>query len=197
MIPEKERIRDRLREYEDARDRIINTGIRINRLSKSVIYSIIRDDWDSAGKYLEEMRRELDSLTNLVKQYPFYYDRALVSFQEYAEAYIMYVYNREGRIPPLEEVGVDEYSYLNGLMDFTGELSRKATEELIKGNLDYAVKAKDVMEKIYLDMLFMEFRDFEMRKRVDYVANNINWLNEKIFYKTLNLKAPPTSSEDK
>jgi len=190
MLPNRDEIKAKLREYEDARDRIINTGIRLNRLSKSTIYSVIRGDWDSADRYLEDMRRELQDLMNLVRQYPFYYDKAAVSLQEYAEAYIMYVYNRDGRIPTLSEVGVDEVAYLNGLMEFTGELSRKATEELIKDNLDYALKAKEVMEEIYLDMLYMEFKDFEMRKKVDYVANNINWLNEKIFYKTLNRKAP-------
>ena len=185
-MPNRDAIKAKLREYEDARDRIINTGIRLNRLSKSVIYSIIRDDWESADKYLNDMRKELEALMNLTKQYPFYYDKAAVSFQEYAEAYIMYEFNKNGRIPTIEEVGVDELAYLNGLMEFTGELSRKATEELIKDNLEYALKAKEIMEDIYLDMLYMEFRDFEMRKKVDYVANNINWLNEKIFYKSLN-----------
>jgi translin len=194
MLPNRDEIKAKLREYEDARDRIINTGIRLNRLSKSTIYSVIRGDWDSADRYLEDMRRELQDLMNLVRQYPFYYDKAAVSLQEYAEAYIMYVYNRDGRIPTLSEVGVDEVAYLNGLMEFTGELSRKATEELIKDNLDYALKAKEVMEEIYLDMLYMEFKDFEMRKKVDYVANNINWLNEKIFYKTLNRKVPLSPS---
>ncbi|MGC8571447.1 MAG: haloacid dehalogenase [Caldivirga sp.] len=186
MLPNRDVIKAKLREYEDARDRVINTGIRLNRLSKSVIYSVIRNDWETAGKYLNDMKRELESLMNLIRQYPFYYDKAAVSFQEYAEAYIMYKFNKDGKIPTIEEVGVDELAYLNGLMEFTGELSRKATEELIKDNLDYAIKAKETMEDIYLDMLYMEFRDFEMRKKVDYVANNINWLNEKIFYKTLN-----------
>ncbi len=189
-MPNRDSIKAKLREYEDARDKVINTGIRLNRLSKSVIYSVIRNDWEAADKYLSDMRRELESLMSLIKQYPFYYDKAAVSFQEYAEAYIMYEFNKSGRIPTIEEVGVDELAYLNGLMEFTGELSRKATEELIKDNLEYALKAKETMEDIYLDMLYMEFRDFEMRKKVDYVANNINWLNEKIFYKTLNRGKP-------
>ncbi len=44
------------------------------------------------------------------------------------------------------------------------------------------------MEELYLDLLSLEPRDYEMRKKVDYVSSNINWLNEKIFYKTLNIK---------
>ncbi len=193
MIPKADAIKDRLRELEEARDLIINTGIRVNRLSKSVIYSVIRDDWGSAERYMREISAEVSKLMDLVKKYPLYYDRALVSFQEYAEAYIMYVYNKDGRIPSVDEVGVDEVSYLNGLMDFVGELSRKATEEMIKGNLNYALRAKEVMEGIYMDLLSMEFKDYDMRKKVDYVANNINWLNEKIFYKTLPAAQPPGS----
>lgn len=193
MIPKADAIKDRLRELEEARDLIINTGIRVNRLSKSVIYSVIRDDWGSAERYMREISAEVSKLMDLVKKYPLYYDRALVSFQEYAEAYIMYAYNKDGRIPSVDEVGVDEVSYLNGLMDFVGELSRKATEEMIKGNLNYALRAKEVMEGIYMDLLSMEFKDYDMRKKVDYVANNINWLNEKIFYKTLPAAQPPGS----
>ncbi|NAZ27780.1 MAG: haloacid dehalogenase, partial [Caldivirga sp.] len=54
MLPNRDEIKAKLREYEDARDRIINTGIRLNRLSKSTIYSVIRGDWDSADRYLED-----------------------------------------------------------------------------------------------------------------------------------------------
>jgi translin len=64
-------------------------------------------------------------------------------------------------------------------------LSRKAIEEIIKGNIDFALKSKDVIEQIYLQMLNMEFKNFDLRKKVDYVANTLNRLQEKIFYAVL------------
>jgi translin len=185
---ETERLRSRLRELENARDEIIETGIKINRLSKSVIYSLIRDDIESARKYINEMQGLVNKLKSLISQYPMYYNNAVISLQEYVEAMSMWYYIIEGRLPTPEELGVDAEPYINGIADFTGELSRKATEELIKNNLDFALKAKRILEELYLDLLSLEPRDFEMRKKVDYVSSNINWLNEKIFYKTLSVK---------
>ncbi len=186
---ETERLRSRLRELESARDEIIQTGIRINRLSKSVIYSLIRDDRESARRYIDEMQQLVVKLKELIAKYPMFYSNAVISLQEYVEAMAMWHFMTEGRIPRIDELGVDVEPYVNGIADFIGELGRKATEELIKDNVEFALKAKRVMEEIYFDLLQLEPRDYEMRKKVDYVSNNINWLNEKIFYKTLFKKA--------
>ncbi|PLC68332.1 haloacid dehalogenase [Vulcanisaeta sp. EB80] len=185
---ETEKLRSRLRELEGVKDEVIETGVKVNRLSKSVIYSLIRGDAEMARKYIGEMQELVNKLRDLVSRYPMYYNNAVVSLQEYVEAMTMWYYMTENRLPTPEELGVDAEPYINGIADFTGELSRKATEELIRGNLDFALRAKRVMEELYLDLLSLEPRDFEMRKKVDYVSSNINWLNEKIFYKTLNIK---------
>ncbi|GAB6946465.1 haloacid dehalogenase [Vulcanisaeta sp. JCM 16161] len=181
-------LRARLRELEEVKDVVIETGVKVNRLSKSVIYSLIRDDIETARKYIREMQDLVNKLRELIAKYPMYYNNAVISLQEYVEAMTMWFFMTENRIPSPSELGVDAEPYINGIADFTGELSRKATEEMIKNNLDFALRAKRVMEELYLDLLSLEPRDYEMRKKVDYVSSNINWLNEKIFYKTLNIK---------
>ncbi|ADY00462.1 MAG: haloacid dehalogenase [Vulcanisaeta sp.] len=181
-------LRARLRELEEVKDEVIETGVKVNRLSKSVIYSLIRDDIETARKYIREMQDLVNKLRELIAKYPMYYNNAVISLQEYVEAMTMWFFMTENRIPSPSELGIDAEPYINGIADFTGELSRKATEEMIKNNLDFALKAKRVMEELYLDLLSLEPRDYEMRKKVDYVSSNINWLNEKIFYKTLNIK---------
>ncbi|BDR92955.1 haloacid dehalogenase [Vulcanisaeta souniana] len=185
---ETERLRTRLRELEEVKDEVIGTGVKVNRLSKSVIYSLIRDDVETARKHIGDMQRLVNKLRDLITKYPMYYNNAVISLQEYVEAMTMWFFITENRIPGLSELGVDAEPYVNGIADFTGELSRKATEEMIKNNLDFALRAKRVMEELYLDLLSLEPRDYEMRKKVDYVSSNINWLNEKIFYKTLNIR---------
>lgn len=175
-----ESIKGRLRELENAKDSIIETGIKVNRLSKSVIYSLIRGDIEAARKYINEMNTMVNKLKELVNKYPMYHNNAVVSFQEYVEAMTMWYYLTENRIPNPKELDADAEPYVNGIADFTGELSRKATEEMIKGNLDFALKAKNVMEELYLDLLNLEPRDYEMRKKVDYVSSNINWLTTLI-----------------
>ncbi len=134
------------------------------------------------------MQDLVNKLRELIAKYPMYYNNAVISLQEYVEAMTMWFFMTENRIPSPSELGVDAEPYINGIADFTGELSRKATEEMIKNNLNFALRAKKVMEELYLDLLSLEPRDYEMRKKVDYVSSNINWLNEKIFYKTLNIK---------
>ena len=180
-----EKLKQKFNQLDEIRDTIIQTAIRVNRLSKTIIYSLIRGDIDNAKKNIEEIKKKVEELKKLAKEYPMFYNNAAISFQEYAEAMIMWYYITEKRIPTHEELDIDEVSYIGGLMDFVGELSRKATEEMIKGNIDFALEAKKIIENIYLKMLYMEFKNFELRKKVDYVSNTLNWLNEKIFYKTL------------
>ncbi len=179
-----DKLKAKFQELDNARDEIINTSIKVTRLSKQVIYSVIRDDFESAEKYIKEMKELVEKLKEMIKKYPMYLNNA-VGIQEYAEAMILYYYLKENRIPTHEELGVDEISYVNGLMDFCGELLRKSTEEMIKGNIDFALKAKETIEEIYLKMLYMEFKNYELRRKVDYVSNVLNKLLEFIFYKTL------------
>ena len=169
----------------ELKDEIIQKGIKINKFSKSIIYSLIRWDWEIAEDYVRDFKKMIEEYKNLVRPYPQFWKNAEISFQEYAEAMIFYYYLKEGKIPTHTDLDVDEISYLLGLMDFTGELSRKAMEEMIKWNLDFALSVKDVIEQIYLQMLEMEFKSFDLRKKVDYVANVLNRLQDKIFYATL------------
>jgi len=186
-----DKLRDKLRELEEAKDKVIQLGIKINRYSKSMIYSLIKNDLEKAKKYMKEMEEMVKELKDTVTKYPMYHNHAQQSLQEYVEALTMWYYITEDRIPTQEEINIDTIPYLNGIMDFAGELSRKATEEMIKGNLDFALKTKKLLEELYLDLLSLEPRDYEIRKKVDYVASTLNWLNEKIFYKTLRINDQP------
>jgi len=187
MLDEKyvNKLKEKFEELEEKRDELIKDSIRITRLSKEAIYSIIRGDFDRAKERIDIMDNLVNQLKEKITSYPWFYNSISICFQEYAEAKILYHFIRENRIPTHEEMGVDEISYVGGLIDFVGELSRKATEEMIKGNVDFAMRAKDIIEHIYLKMLYMEFKNYDLRRKVDYIAGVLNSLKEKIFYKTL------------
>jgi Predicted RNA-binding protein of the translin family len=104
--------------------------------------------------------------------------------QEYVEALSLYLFVKEGRLPNKEELGVDVYTYLMGVADVAGELGRSATEELLRKNVEAARRLKEAVERLYLDLLALEPRDFELRKKVDYVGSQANWVTEKLFYAT-------------
>lgn len=177
-----ERLYNELRSYEDARERVIQTSIRVTRLSKSVIYSLIRNDMEAAQRHLKDMEAAAAELRSLVSRYPMFYNSGAQGLQEYVEAVSLWTYLREGRLPTLEELGVDVMTYLMGVADIAGELGRKTNEELVRGNLDLARRLKEAVERLYIDMLSLEPRDFELRKKVDYISNQANWISEKLFY---------------
>ncbi len=100
-------LRARLRELEEVKDVVIETGVKVNRLSKSVIYSLIRDDIETARKYIREMQDLVNKLRELIAKYPMYYNNAVISLQEYVEAMTMWFFMTENRIPSPSELGVD------------------------------------------------------------------------------------------
>ena len=180
-----DRLYRELREYEAKKDEVIQLSIRVTRLSKSVIYSLIRGDKEAAKKFLDEMVTEAKRLRDLLNQYPMFYQSGSTGLQEYVEAVALWLLLTEGRLPSRDEVGVDVMTYLFGIADVAGELSRKATEELInRGDVELAKRFKDIVDRLYYDFLSLEPRDFELRKKVDYVGNVVNWINEKVFYKS-------------
>ncbi|MEL9990386.1 MAG: haloacid dehalogenase [Thermoproteus sp.] len=171
-----------LRNYEETREKVIQTSIRVTRLSKSVIYSLIRGDVEAAQRHLKDMEAVAAELKELIVKYPMFYNNGAQGLQEYVEAYSLWIFLKERRLPTLEEVGVDVMTYLMGIADIAGELGRKINEELVKKNVEVAEELKAAVERLYLDMLSLEPRDFELRKKVDYISNQANWISEKLFY---------------
>ncbi|NPA13713.1 MAG: haloacid dehalogenase [Aquificae bacterium] len=179
-----ESLKQTFRTLEDKRDELMQIGRTINKNSKTIIYSLIRDDWEEAEKYIKENRELVKQLyEEVTKKYPQYYNSAFIPLQEFVEAEVVYHYLKEGRIPTHEELGIPEEAYVTGLMDAAGELLRKAVEEMIKDNLDFALKVREILEEIYLAMLSLNFKNFEYRKKVDYVGGVLNRLIDYIFQK--------------
>lgn len=183
-VLENKSLYDELRQYEQAKDEVIQTSIKVARLSKAVVYSVIRRDFASAEKAIREMENVVAKLKKLINEWPMFYNNAATGLQEYVEAITLYLFIKEGRFPTKEELGVDVYTYLMGVADVAGELGRSATEELLKKNIEGAKRLKDAVESLYLDLLALEPRDYELRKKVDYVGSQANWISEKLFYAT-------------
>ena len=178
------KLREFFRALEDKKDFFKQTAIKVNRRSKEVIYALIRNDWARAEEARKEMNELLNLLRNELKDEPRFIGMALTSFQEYAEAEILYSYLKHKKIPTHEELQIDEDCYIQGLADFCGELLRKSVEEMIKGNVDFAKESKITIEEIYLSLLSLELKNFELRKKIDYVGNVLNRLADYIFQKT-------------
>ncbi len=178
------KLREHFRALEDKKDLFKQTAIKVNRRSKEVIYALIRDDYARAEEARKEMLELLEWLKTELKTEPRFIGMALTSFQEFAEAEILYSYLKERKIPTHEDLEIEEDCYIQGLADFCGELLRKSVEEMIKGNIDFAKESKNTIEEIYLSLLSLELKNFELRKKIDYVGNILNRLTDYIFQKT-------------
>ena len=175
---------EELRRYEQVKDEVVQTSIKASRLSKAVVYSVIRKDFAAAERALRELEEVVARLKKTLSEWPMFYSNATTGLQEYVEARSLYLLVKEGRLPTKEELGVDVYTYLMGVADVAGELGRSATEELLHKNVEAARRLKEAVERLYLDLLALEPRDFELRKKVDYVGSQANWMSEKLFYAT-------------
>jgi len=184
MIPNLEKIKEEYQKLEDKKQEIVDRSIKITKLSKSVIYSLIRDDLESANKYREQMRELVKIQLEELKKYPMFYQNGFIGLQEYVEAESLYKYITEGELPSPAELGVDTWIYLFGIGDVAGEILRKSSEEMIKGNIEYAKKAKEDLERLYQDLLYIELKNFDLRRKLDYISNIINKLLEFILWKS-------------
>jgi translin len=179
-----QRLKQRFDEADATREGVLNLGRVITKDSKSAIYSLIRDDWQEAESRLAKMGEDVLRMKALLQKNCRLSYLADVSFREYTEALILYHFLKSRRIPTHEELGVDEEAFVTGLMDATGELLRKSVEEMIRGDLAFANEAKEFIEDVYKSMLEMNFKDYEIRKKVDYVSNNLSKLVDYIFAKS-------------
>jgi translin len=179
-----QRLKQRFDEADATREGVLNLGRVITKDSKSAIYSLIRGDWQEAEYHLSGMKENVLTMKTLLNKNCRFSYLADVPLREYAEALILYHFLKERRIPKHEDLDVDEEAFVTGLMDATGELLRKSVEEMIKGNLNFANEAKEFIEDVYKSMLEMCFKDYEIRKKVDYVSNNLSKLVDYIFEKS-------------
>ncbi len=165
-------IRKELDEFEKKREEIIQKSRKIIQLSKQVIYAAQRDELNESEKALKEMKKELKDLGN----HSFDTDLHKTALQEYVEAVCYFEFVKNERIPTSKEIGVNSEYYLLGICDLTGELVRKAVNDVINKNYDDFKKIKNLVEEIYGEFLKFNFRNGELRKK----SGSIKWNLKKL-----------------
>ena len=162
------------------RELLIKKSRDVLKLSKQLIYSIHREDMDTAKTLSKEIKKSFSDLTAIAEKSPElkYSGSYHISAQEYVEALCYFGFVVESKIPTHAELKVDSDSYILGLCDLTGELVRKAINDSIKGKWDSALKIKEVVEEIYGALLQFDFRDSELRKKFDGIKYDLRRLED-------------------
>ncbi len=176
------KIREKLSSYDGDRERLIKKARDVLKLSKQLIYTIHRKELKGADKLVMDVKKEkrkLDKIASSDKRL-FYEGSYSYACQEYVEALTYYGFVKNGKIPVLSALKVNEQDYLMGICDLTGELARKAVTIAHKDPKEVE-KIKDLVEKIFGEFLKFNLRNSELRKKSDSIKWNLKKLEEVVY----------------
>lgn len=153
-----DRIQAELISYDKAREKLQVLTRNATRLCGWAIIQVHRGKLNEANKTLSEARQALDELQGLLADHSELpqFGQALVAFQEYAEAKLVFQMKKNGKLASQREVGTSSTAYLLGMLDFVGEMRRMTLDELRRGKTDEAQRLLSAMEKIYDDLLSLD-----------------------------------------
>jgi len=173
-------LEEQFKEYDSLREQLIKKSRDVLKLSKQLIYAVHRDELDSAEellKQIEEERQALELIANN-KAKLIFEGSYKIAMQEYAEAVLYYHFIKTGELVEIENIHHEHF--ILGLADLPGELNRKAVFLAGKGEVDKVSKIRDAVDMIYGKLLMFDFRDNEIRRKVDAVKYDLRKLEDLV-----------------
>jgi len=173
------RLRKEIQDYDSERENLIKKSRDVLKLSKQIIYSVHRDDIAEAEKLVKQIESEKKKLDEIAR-----HSKKMscegsykVAIQEYAEAVLYLNFIKTGK---LIELNTDTEHFILGLTDLPGELVRKAVFLAGKGEVEKVIKIKDKVDMVYGELLKFDFRDNEVRRKLDSVKYDLRKLEDLV-----------------
>lgn len=175
-------MRKEIADFDSQREDLIKESRDLIKLSKQIIYSVHRDDISSAEKLIKDINKKLDETNKITSKNPRLSEVGAykVAVGEYVEAILYFEFVKNKKMPSHKELNVDTVHYLLGLCDLTGELVRKAVFLAGKDKGKEVLVIKDLVDKIYGELLKFEARESELRKKVDSVKYDLKKLEDLV-----------------
>ena len=144
-----------------SRDRALNDGRQIIRLSANAIRAIHRAELDEARARLAEAETILAELVAHLHPYPQIYWQGYVqdAMKEYGEARIVFAMVTRGPIPSPAQLGIEDAPWLNALAEGASELRRELLDALRLGATDRAESLLASMDAAYDLLVTVDFPD--------------------------------------
>ena len=163
--------------YDSQREELIKKGRVVLKLSKQLIYSLHRGEVakELLGK-IEQEKKALDKLASKNPKLQFE-GSYKVAIQEYVEAVLYHSFLSKGK---LVELDVAATHYVLGLADLPGELNRRAVYLAGKGEVAKVVAIRNAVDMIYGELLKFDFRENEIRRKVDAVKYDLRKLEDLV-----------------
>jgi predicted translin family RNA/ssDNA-binding protein len=179
-------IKDKYNQENNEREIIIQKSREINSLSKKVIYSLHRNEINNLDNQILKLKQSTNELiTNYSNSKNASSGSYKVAIQEYVEAMAYYHFIKDGKLFVIDienkNNNIDIEHYMLGLCDLSGELVRKALNDGIKGNYSNVFKIQDFLSAIFNELAQIDFRNSELRKKVDSLRWDLRKLEEMAF----------------
>lgn len=173
------KMQEQFHAYDEEREKLIKKSRDVLKLSKLVIYAVHRDELEKAASLAAEIKKEKNALDKIAQHSKKMICEGSyrVALQEYAEAILYYGFVKEGKLP---EVDVEAEPFVLGLADLPGELVRRAVFLAGKGKVKEVEKIRDEVDRIYGELLKFDFRDNEIRRKVDGVKYDLRKLEDLV-----------------
>ncbi len=151
----------RLDAQNQLRDRALNEGRQVVRMSANAIRATHRHEFDAAAELFEQARTLLHSLLDDLATHPGIRWAGYVQdpMKELAEAAITLALVTGQPIPTPEQLGVDDPPYLNALAESASELRRQILDAVRENEFERGEQLMARMDEIYGFLVTVDFPD--------------------------------------
>ena len=151
----------RLDAQNQLRDRALNEGRHIVRMSANSIRATHRHEFDPAGELLAQAHAVLTSLLQDLEPHPGIRWAGYVQdpMREVSEAAITLALVTGSPLPTPGELGVDDPPYLNALAESASELRRQILDAVRSDDFERGEQLMGRMDEIYAFLVTVDFPD--------------------------------------
>jgi translin len=144
-----------------SRDRALNEGRQIIRLSANAVRAVHRAEFDAAEVLLADAESLLAALVQHLAPYPNLYWQGYVqdAMKEYAEARMTMAMMTGAPMPGPADLAIEDAPYLNALAEAGSELRREVLDALRHGETERAEQLLDSMDAAYDLLVTIDFPD--------------------------------------
>jgi translin len=174
------RMRKEIERFDSLREQLIKESRSVLKNSKAAIYSVHRNNFNSAKQLLRLARQEINKVKMLIKK-----DANLAAvgafseaLEEYVEAACYISFMIDKKIPTAKQLGVDTLVYLAGLCDLVGELVRKAITSVVKNDYKTAVQIHKFVSALHEELLLFNWRNIPVRRKFDSIKYGLEKLED-------------------
>ena len=168
--------------YEAARRSLIGVSNIALSKAKQAIFALHRDDEKGAAQLLSEVEKTFDGLKKqFAKNDGLRWEGAYrAALEEYVEGKLFYEWMRMGKVVELKGMQIDADTYLAGLSDFTGELTRKCVQRATQGRMDEVEKIAEAVRAVIGEMIKFDLTGY-LRTKYDQAKQNLRRVEEVLY----------------